>query len=190
MKETERFSKLITKFLGREANAKELDQLETYLKADHNLSVFNRFVKAQFLISLYMKEYDLENAKKSIAEKARVTKRKRKLTNMGKVTSILVFASMVVLFGLFIGRQKTVEAELSIEIGRDKAILTLENGDQWCLKRTGPIRMGDLPVTAGPSPMPKTITTGRRMKHSLSIFLPSLGEAGFLWSCPMAPKYG
>ncbi|UOY08344.1 DUF4974 domain-containing protein [Muricauda sp. SCSIO 64092] len=135
MKETERFRKLITKFLGREANAEELDHLETYLKGDQNLSVFNGFVRAQFLISLYMGEYDLENAKKSIAEKVRVTNRKRKLTNIGKVTSILVFTSMVVFLGLFVGRQKTVETKIPVEIGKYKAILTLENGDQMVLEK-------------------------------------------------------
>tara|TARA_R110000868_G_scaffold127458_3_gene335109 strand:+ start:2624 stop:3787 length:1164 start_codon:yes stop_codon:yes gene_type:complete len=145
MAETE---KIIVKFLNQEANHSELEKLEDLLKNEKGIQVFNSFVKTQYLSTLSMTEYDVNKAKESI--KARLKKGKRiKRINLYK--RMAVAASVMLVLGIAFymmnntnpvtGTEGQKQPQL-IMVGTDKAILTLENGDEVALEKGKNIQTG------------------------------------------------
>ena len=126
----------IVKFLNREANQNELENLESWLKDQNNIQVFNRFVRTEYLTTLYMGEYDLNKAKKSISQKVRSSEKKRKWLIYKQIAAA---ASILLIVGLSLFKLKdttvttVVDNKNTIEVGSDRAILTLENGNQVAL---------------------------------------------------------
>ncbi len=126
----------IVKFLNREANQNELENLESWLKDQNNIQVFNRFVRTEYLTTLYMGEYDLNKAKKSISQKVRSSEKKRKRLMYKQIAAA---ASILLIMGLSLFKLKdttvttVVDNKNTIEVGSDRAILTLENGNQVAL---------------------------------------------------------
>lgn len=133
--------KIIVKFLGKEAGETELEELETCLKDAKNISTFNQLVRIEYLISLCMKKYNLDKAKESIDLKLKEEERKRKLM---VYRNFSVAASILLIFGIsFYTMNESqsviidvgVEENKIVESGTDKAILTLEDGQQVTLEK-------------------------------------------------------
>ncbi|WP_303315430.1 FecR family protein [Flavivirga abyssicola] len=130
--------KIIIKFLNREANYKELEKLNTWLKNAKNVPIFNHFVQTEYIIALCMAEYNLKKAKKSIETKIKNSEKKQKVTLYKRMT---VAATVLLIIGVSMFRlNNDHKISLSgntniIEIGSNKAILTLENGDQVALEK-------------------------------------------------------
>ncbi len=128
--------KLVTKFLNQEASHSELEQLDIWLKDTKNIAVFNQFVRTQYLTTLCMGEYNLNKAKELINDTIKKSERKRKAIIFKKFTiaaSVLLIAGLSI-FQLTDKKKVTiVESTSEIEIGSNKAILTLENGNQVAL---------------------------------------------------------
>lgn len=143
------FHKIIVKFLNKEANPSELEKLDDGLKKENNISVFNSFVRIEYLTSIYMSNYDLKKAKQSIDKKVKDVEKKRKINFYKKIS---IAASVLLVLGLSffkISEQKGKENEIVkipavIEIGTDKAILTLENGDEVPLEKGKNFEKGSL----------------------------------------------
>ena len=49
----------IAKFLGKEADIHDLQELEAWLKKNHDHTLFNRFAKLDCLITFSMADYDI-----------------------------------------------------------------------------------------------------------------------------------
>ena len=133
--------KLIVKFLNQEANLSELEKLEDLLKNDECRQVFNSFAKTQYLSTLSMTEFDLDDAKESIKARLKMGKRKKRI-NLYK--RIGVAASVLLVFGMafyLLSDNRPVKASEPekqpnlIVAGTDKAILTLENGNEVALEK-------------------------------------------------------
>lgn len=128
--------KLITKFLNQEADHTELEQLDNLLKDTKNVSVFNQFVRTEYLTTLCMGEYNLNKAKELINDKVKKSEKKRKAIIFRKIA---IAASVLLITGLSVFQltdkknSTVVENNSTIEIGTNKAILTLENGNQVAL---------------------------------------------------------
>ena len=132
--------KIIVKFLSQEANHSDLEELEDLLNNDEDISVFNSFVKTQYLSTLSMTEYDVDKAKEFI--KSRLKKDAR--TSRINLYKRMAVAAMVMLvlgtaFYLYYITEEVSAPEVviqphKIEVGTDKAILTLENGDEVALE--------------------------------------------------------
>ena len=132
--------KIIIKFLNREADIHELEKLDTWLRDKSNLPLFNQFVRTECLTIIGMSEYDVNKAKKAIKHKLKISERKRKAgvyKKMAIVASIILIVSVAVLKWSSIDRNIEVEPEpqIVIEAGSNKAILTLENGNQVALEK-------------------------------------------------------
>ena len=133
--------KLIVKFLNKEANLSELEKLEDLLKNDECGQVFNSFVKTQYISTLSMTEYDVNKAKESIRHRLKKDKRIAKIylyKRIAVAASVLLMLSMA--FYLLYntdGADGPVGEERPhlIVAGTDKAILTLENGDEVALEK-------------------------------------------------------
>lgn len=133
--------RIIIKFLNNEADMDELDRLDIWLRDDNNLPTFEKFVRTEYLIILGMSEYDVNKAKKAIQRKLKISERKRRIVMYKKLA---VAASIVLIAGSIFFKWdsiidqnvKTVSApKPAIEVGSDKAILTLENGNQVALEK-------------------------------------------------------
>ncbi|WP_419211106.1 FecR family protein [Maribacter sp. X9] len=131
--------RLIVKFLGREANLFELERLGILIEKRKGKKAFKQLVKIHYILSLTMKKYDVEKAKEVFKQRVRKDANKRNLSffvKAGLAASIL-FLFSISLFD-FIGKGQTSEinkVKHNIETGTDRAILTLENGNQMVLEK-------------------------------------------------------
>ena len=132
---------IIVKFLNQEANHSELEKLEDFLKNEGGKQVFNSYVKTQYLSTLSMTEYDVNKAKETIKTRLKKGKQTRRVYLYKKMA---LAASVILTFGMAFylfynsGQVLTPEPEKQpnlIVAGTDKAILTLENGDEVALEK-------------------------------------------------------
>ena len=132
--------KLIVKFLNQEANYSELEKLEDLLKTDKGLRTFNRLIKTQYLSTLSMTEYDVNRAKESIINRL---KKGKKMKRLSLYKRLAVAASLMLVLGTALYLSYNTQISPSavvirphiIVAGTDKAILTLENGDEVALEK-------------------------------------------------------
>lgn len=132
--------KIIIKFLNKEANHNELEKLDVWLRDPDNVKIFNQYVKIQYLTTICMAKYDLYKAKESINQKVKRAEKKRRLGIYKRISiaaSLLILLSLPILQAL---KKEPVEEQVvlnpnEIQIGSDKAILTLENGGQVALEK-------------------------------------------------------
>ena len=131
--------KLIAKFLSKEANASELEKLEVSLEESDVYHLFKKMVKVQYIVALSMKRYNTEQAKESIKrsiKKKAARKRWTIYSRWGVAASVLFLVVFSVSkFANNAGSSvETVIPIQQIKPGTDKAILTLENGNQVVLE--------------------------------------------------------
>ncbi|MEQ8421655.1 MAG: DUF4974 domain-containing protein [Arenibacter algicola] len=143
-----KIEKIIVKFLNQEANHSELEKLEDLLKNEEGILIFNNFVKTQYLSTLSMTEYDVNKAKEIIKTSLKKGEQTRRLHLYKKMA---VAASVLLMFGMGFyllynsSQVKTPEPEKQphlIVTGTDKAILTLENGDEVALEKGKKYQIG------------------------------------------------
>ena len=137
-----KIKKLIVKFLAKEANLKELRQLELWIRSPENEHLFKEYFKANHYANKVLKTYDLETAKKNILQQ--INRRKAKSNYIFKyavAATLALILTTTYFFGdsLFNTTDKDVNSPPifnanTIEYGKDKAVLTLENGSQIALE--------------------------------------------------------
>lgn len=136
---------LIIKFLNKEANRRELEELDDWLSDQNNITIFNNLVRIHYLTTSCMADYDLHKAKESIKQKVKSNKRKSRLH---VYTKISIAASILLAIGLIFGgryfKKETISVPNKIVIGSDKAVLTLENGDQVALEKGKSFQKGTM----------------------------------------------
>jgi len=148
MKEPE-IQKIIVKFLNKEANLNELEKLEKWLKNHEDSPVFNRFVEVEYLTTRCMEEYDINKAKELINVRLKKANRRKKLIVFKRVS---VAASILLLVGLSyfqFNKQQPIINETTVAVnktlpGSNKAILTLENGNEIALEKGKIYDSGDV----------------------------------------------
>ncbi|WP_421809176.1 FecR family protein [Flagellimonas sp.] len=136
---------LIIKFLNKEANRRELEELDDWLSDQNNITIFNNLVRIHYLTTSCMADYDLHKAKESIKQKVKSNKRKSRLHTYTKIS---IAASILLVIGLIFGgryfQKDTESISNKIVIGSDKAVLTLENGDQVALEKGKSFQKGTI----------------------------------------------
>ncbi|WP_339885322.1 FecR family protein [Polaribacter vadi] len=135
--------KLIVKFLNKEANFDELQQLEVWISNPNNEALFLEFIKINASINKSMNKYNKVKAKENIIR--RIKKEKEIVANNSKrslsykyaaAASIALIVSLTILFNKNSDQQQLVEPIIvnnQIKQGTDKAILTLESGEEIAL---------------------------------------------------------
>lgn len=130
------FHSLIVKFLGREGNIHELDTLEEMLKSNQNFLFFQETVRTSYLINLSINQFDTESAKKSIGDKIALAQRKRRKKRFQRGSSVLAIICIICCVSFFVRDESITERNIPlVEIGSNKAILTLNNGDEVVLEK-------------------------------------------------------
>ena len=127
---------IIVKYLSKEANIDEIEELDRWLVKKENITIFNNYVQTDYFTSIFMTKYDLQMAKSKIHNRIRLIERRNKLERYKKIAFA---ASILLLIGISLFNQfyfnETIIIRDPIVIGTDKAVLTLENGDQVILEK-------------------------------------------------------
>lgn len=136
---------LIAKFLTHQASLADLDELEFWLKDARNEQLFNSYVQTNFAIEHEMKQFDA-NKLKSKLQKLMVEE--KKTYRLQRVRRIISYAAAAVVTGLLVTGYflkdniftEPIETQPriisnNINIGSDKATLTLEDGSQVELEK-------------------------------------------------------
>jgi hypothetical protein len=127
---------IIVKYLSKEANIDEIEELDRWLVKKENITIFNNYVQTDYFTSIFMTKYDLQMAKSKIHNRIRLIERRNKLERYKKIAFA---ASILLLIGISLFNQfyfkETIIINDSISIGSDKAVLTLENGDKVILEK-------------------------------------------------------
>ena len=131
-----KIQKLIVKYLSKEANIYEIEELDRWLIKKGNIAIFNNYVQTDYYTSIFLTKYNLQTAKSRIQMRIRLIEKRNKLERFKK----LAFAASVsLLIGISLFNQfnfdQTKMINDPIVIGTDKAVLTLENGDQVILEK-------------------------------------------------------
>ena len=143
-----KIKKLIVKFLAKEANLKELRQLELWIRNPENEHLFKEYFKANHYANKVLKTYDLETAKKNILQQ--INRRKAKSNYIFKY-AVAATLALILTTTYFFGDSffNTTDKDVvsppifnanTIEYGKDKAVLTLENGSQIALEKGNSIQ--------------------------------------------------
>ena len=133
--------KLIVKFLTKEANFSELQQLELWISDPKNEILFFEFIKTNAFTNKAVSKYNTKNAKKVIVQ--RIRQEKHKFNNILKYAVSAIFigtlaSSYFLIDNIF---DKDVEnntptiVNTKIEPGTTKATLTLEDGTNVILEK-------------------------------------------------------
>ena len=127
---------ILVKYLSKEANIDEIEELDRWLIKKGNITIFNSYVQTDYFTSIFMTKYDLQMAKSKIHNRIRLIERRNKLERYKKIAFA---ASIILLVGVSLFNQfyfnETIIIKDPIVIGTDKAVLTLENGDQVILEK-------------------------------------------------------
>ncbi|MEO1011849.1 MAG: FecR family protein, partial [Bacteroidota bacterium] len=129
----------IIKFLGQEADLMDLENLDVWLKEDKNIARFNHYVKLHYLITQSMAEYDSEKAKKSIKKRLKNNQRQNRLNVYKKIAvaaSVLLICGAIFYSFHYFGNkaQNPYSPPVVLKSGSNKAVLTLEDGNQVVLE--------------------------------------------------------
>ena len=127
---------ILVKYLSKEANIDEIEELDRWLIKKGNMTIFNSYVQTDYFTSIFMTKYDLQMAKSKIHKRIRLIEKRNKLERYKKIAFV---ASIILLVGISLFNQfyfnETIIIRDPIVIGTDKAVLTLENGDQVILEK-------------------------------------------------------
>ena len=127
---------ILVKYLSKEANIDEIEELDRWLIKKGNMTIFNSYVQTDYFTSIFMTKYDLQMAKSKIHKRIRLIEKRNKLERYKKIAFA---ASIILLVGISLFNQfyfkETIIINDPISIGSDKAVLTLENGDQVILEK-------------------------------------------------------
>ncbi|MBD0725307.1 hypothetical protein B6A10_08965 [Flavobacterium sp. L1I52] len=123
---------IVVKFLTKQATAAELTELENWLTVSGNQEVFEEFVKINYAIEYNIQEFDSNKIKAKITEalvKERKEKQSKKLRRIIYYSAAAIVVGVAVIFSFWqTPEEPKVVVNNRIEVGTDKAILTLEDG--------------------------------------------------------------
>ena len=125
---------LIVKYLSKEANLFEKEELNYLISKKKNHKLFKNFTYTNYLSLMSFNNHDLDKGKRNIYNRIRLIEKRNKLERYKKYAfaASVIFLIGISLFNQFNFNETKITKE-SIIIGSDKAVLTLENGDQVIL---------------------------------------------------------
>lgn len=144
---TENFIELIIKYLNNSINASELERLNESLNDSRYDEILKAYIESNYISDLGYKSFNTEAAKKEIIAGIRKEKRKEAPVKIirwykRKPFKYAIAASVVLLISLtFVFNTKNapiatpVVVNNNIQIGTDKAVLTLGDGTDVVLER-------------------------------------------------------
>lgn len=143
----QRIQNILVKYFSKSASEKELIELTEWLKEESNVLLFEEFIRTNYLIDHCMLDFDTNNEKRRVLDK--IKSEERRMQKIGRLVFLKYAAVILVLLGgvftyVFNSgkfykneeEKKTVTVPVDdVMPGHDKAILTLENGDEVVLEK-------------------------------------------------------
>ncbi len=130
--ETEKY---IVKYLTNQATLSELDELALWLEKPTNEKIFLNYIKTNYAINYNMKKFDINRSKKELLDYINKENKQCQLQKRQQIFKYVVAAAIVLFISLtFIFNKDNTEISKpiivnnNIKTGKDKAVLTLENG--------------------------------------------------------------
>ncbi|MEN9907802.1 MAG: hypothetical protein RLZZ540_943 [Bacteroidota bacterium] len=136
---------IIAKFLTNQASASELTELEIWVEDSNNKELFNQYVKINYAIEYNMKQFDSHTIKSKLLE---AFAREQKAKKLKKLRKVIYYSAAAVVLGIvtttYFYRTSLVNNPIAapaivvnnaIQVGKDKAILTLEDGSVVTLEK-------------------------------------------------------
>ncbi|MEO8935074.1 MAG: FecR domain-containing protein [Xanthomarina sp.] len=138
--------KLIVKFLTNQATASELDALDLWLEGNKNKQLFNTYIRINYAVDYNIKKFDSNKVKSKLLE---LMAKEKKVVKLKSYKYFFQYAAAAIVVGVLtigyvfkdnFGSNKkelqSVEITSLIEIGSNKAILTLEDGKEVALEKS------------------------------------------------------
>ena len=131
---TSSIEKIIVKYITNQASLNELEKLEEWIQNSKNEQLFISYLKANYAIDYNMKDFDVNHSKKQLLEyiskEKKVFKLRNRIYKYVAAASILLIISLTVFFNKNKEEQfiEPIIVDNQIEIGSDKATLTLADG--------------------------------------------------------------
>lgn len=132
--------KLIIKFIGKSISAEEIDRLSLWVEKPENEELFKDYIRINYALDYNLSNFNKEKSKIKILNRIDPIQTKSKVVRFSKSLKYAAAIAVLVLFSSpFIFKEvfvKTVETQATpILPGVEKAILTLENGNQITLEK-------------------------------------------------------
>ena len=151
---SKKIQNLISKYFTKQASLSELDLLSRWIENPSNKEEFIKYVKINYAINVNMKKFGTENSKRQLLKFIELEKKgriKRIALNYVKYAAVIVvfLGTGYILKNRILDNtsgeinEKTetpVTINNIIEVGTDKAILTLEDGSNIDLEKGKTIR--------------------------------------------------
>ena len=144
--ESNKIEKIIVKYLSNQATFAELDALDSWMKNPENEKLFQSFIRTNYAIDYNLKKFNAANIKLMLSQEIA---KEKKVFRLKKIRQRILYgaaASLVIgllATGFFLnsnkftppGVESSVVVNTPIEVGTDKATLTLEDGTVVTLQK-------------------------------------------------------
>tara|TARA_R110002049_G_scaffold268752_1_gene445532 strand:+ start:59183 stop:60334 length:1152 start_codon:yes stop_codon:yes gene_type:complete len=136
---SKKIERILGKYLVNQASFEELDELELWIENPNNEKEFINYIKVNYLIDYNLNTSDTSKNKKIISKLIEKEKRRskiRRIQNYFKYAAVFVGILISVYFfkdDLFVSTR--IVNSNAVEIGTDKATLTLEDGSFVTLEK-------------------------------------------------------
>jgi len=131
---------LIIRYLSKIISKNEWEELNLWFEESGDSNLFRDYLKINYAIDNIMSEFDKEKKKKLVLEK--IKKDKSTVRRLKRLSYLKYAAAIIIFFGISYFALQTNEIEIkntniveTVESGSDKAVLTLENGNQVTLEK-------------------------------------------------------
>src|SRR6478609_8973307 len=135
--ESDKIQNSIVKYLSNQATFSELDELDRWIKDPKNEELFKSYIRTNYAIDYNMKKFNSEKIMRLLATKVanerkviRLKKNRKKILYMTAASLIIGALAINFVFNnnnMPLKNTPTI-VNNTIEVGTDKAMLTLEDG--------------------------------------------------------------
>jgi hypothetical protein len=144
--ESNKIKKIIVKYLSNQATFSELDELDNWIKNPENEKLFQSFIRTNYAIDYNLKKFNSNKIKLMLSEEIAKEKKVFRFKKIRRRIFYGAAASLVIgllATGFFLNSNKFIPPEVKspivvntpIEVGTDKATLTLEDGTIVALQK-------------------------------------------------------
>jgi transmembrane sensor len=144
--ESNKIKKIIVKYLSNQAAFSELDELDNWIKNPENEKLFQSFIRTNYAIDYNLKKFNSNKIKLMLSEEIAKEKKVFRFKKIRRRIFYGAAASLVIgllATGFFLNSNKFIPPEVKspivvntpIEVGTDKATLTLEDGTIVALQK-------------------------------------------------------
>ena len=144
-----RIESLIIKFLNRDLNRGEWEELNAWCENPKQDRAFYDFLEINYAIDHLMSEFQTERTKQAVLKEIRRSKRSARMGNLLKYAA--VFVVMLSAGYFFLNRPESIPeagtpemVQTQIQHGTDKAVLTLGDGSEVALQKGEAFTAGNL----------------------------------------------